>query len=185
MDALDKSRSFASYIIFRGSMSEDFKNMYDAMNLVNKLAHKKAPSKSALTRAYINLKAMALTYLSTREDATNTSDDRNIRITVAKAAVALANSFVLKEGSELKDSVLDIEKEMLRNRMLYNLSINKPNVNPDLVLASPNITNALENMNETDILKQAFKSSMPNLETSIKEDTFKPVEVPTSNQLHI
>lgn len=60
INTFDKSRSITSYISFRHSMSDQFKAMYGAMELVNNIANSKAPSKLALTRALDDLSAKAV-----------------------------------------------------------------------------------------------------------------------------
>lgn len=121
MDTFTKSRSITSYITFRWSMSDEFNAMYDAMKTVNDIAGSKAPSKLALMRAFADLTTKAEAYLNyTKEEKNkNDSNDRNLRVTIAKACKSLAEAYKTSEGEELAGKVTDITRNILIDRITY------------------------------------------------------------------
>lgn len=106
-------------------MSDQFKAMYGAMELVNNIANSKAPSKLALTRAFDDLSAKADTYLSYTETKKGNGNDRNLRVTIAKACKSLAEAYKKSSGEELAANVTDITKTILKGRIAYVSSVSK------------------------------------------------------------
>lgn len=117
--AFDNSRSITSYITLRHSMSDQFKEMYDAMELVNNIAGSRAPSKLALIRAFDDLSVKADRYLNYTNANPNSDSDRNLRVTIAKACSSLAEAYKNSEGEKLAAGVTNVTRNILKDRILY------------------------------------------------------------------
>lgn len=150
INTFDKSRSIASYITFRHSMSDQFRDMYGAMETVNNIANSKAPSKLALTRAFADLSSKAETYLHYTETQKDNSNDRNLRVTIARACRSLAEAYKNSEGEALASGVTDITRNILKDRILYVSSVSKDNAIRRMGSAEA-INNAVEKLKDKDL----------------------------------
>lgn len=150
INTFDKSRSIASYISFRHSMSDQFREMYGAMETVNNIANSKAPSKAALIRAFDVLSDKAEAYLGHAESQKDNGNDRNLRVTIAKACKSLAEAYKNSEGETLAADVTDITRNILKDRILYVSSVSKDSVMRRMGNAEA-INNALEKLKDKDL----------------------------------
>lgn len=120
---LEKSRSFWAKLSMKAA-SKEFRNFYKAAKNLKNMVNSPACAERTVEEALKLLNDTAKDYYDSRKERRFETNDRNTRVTLAKAAMDLNTAYLKRQDGKLKEDVRAITENILSDRLEFGDSAN-------------------------------------------------------------
>lgn len=166
---LKDSRSFRAKLSMSNA-SQDFRDFYESAQRVKDLARSPICCAKTLDDAMKDMKEKASKYYNARENSANDFDERNMRCTLAKAAIGMADAYAKNDHKNLKSDIREVTENIVKERLAYVVAKNNKTLKDVDVKTLQNGAGVIMGRLSNDkILKMALNTSVNKLPKALND----------------